>query len=324
MIFAGCFLSGMGMASFPVCGNKIINFISFAMLGFGLSMLRGPLMKTISENLKQSAAEIVCVLFSASSFAGPLIASVLSVAFNWKTVFYVISAFALILAFGSFFVLSHLENKGIVKYSKDNANVLLGIKKLFKIKNFLFYLTVGAICEVVSSSITFWIPSYLNEFLSLSAKMTASIFSLMSLVGVFSPFVCIFVYHRIIKHDILINIIFFGMSTLLILTLLITQTNPVLNVSAFVIARVMVGCASTTLWSIFIPSLANYGVVSTGNGFFDFSGYAVASIFSAVFSVFVEKIGWSGLIVMWALIISIGFFVALSVFIKNKLQTRIY
>ena len=98
----GCCIAGGGMALFPMWNNTVLNIIAFAMLGFGFSMLRGPLMKVIAENMSPTAAETVCMLFSVASFAGPLLASLLAVIFKWKLVFFVTAAFSVAMGVGSF------------------------------------------------------------------------------------------------------------------------------------------------------------------------------------------------------------------------------
>lgn len=318
MIFMGCLLSGIGMLFFPLLHNEISNYIAFGLLGFGLSMLRGPLMKIISENLLPKFAETVCVLFSAASFAGPLIASVLSVLFDWKVIYYFVSASAIVFAIGSFLLLTIFERKKLITFTPKKENIFKGFNRLFHIEKFSFYLLVGAIAEIVGASITFWIPSYLREYLSLPAEMTAGVFSFMSLVNVFAPLLSIFLYHRIFKNDIKFNTFLFAVATGSFLLLFVLKSFPILNIAFFIIAKVAIGCASNTLWAVFIPSLAKHNVVSTGNGFYDFSGYAFASIFNALFAGSIGKLGWNGLIFIWASIVAVGFVAALLILIKNK------
>ncbi|MBO5321888.1 MAG: MFS transporter [Clostridia bacterium] len=140
MILIGCLMSGVGMAIFPLWNNPVLNIISFGMLGFGLSMLRGPLMKVIAENMSPTAAETVCVLFSVASFAGPLIASLFAVIFNWQWVFIATALFAILMGVASFAYFTNLEKKGIIVFNPKKENIFKGIKDLFLIKNFVYFL----------------------------------------------------------------------------------------------------------------------------------------------------------------------------------------
>ena len=52
-------------------------------MGVGLSMLRGPIMKMVWENLSKDYSRVICTCLFAASFAGPLIASGFAIALNW-------------------------------------------------------------------------------------------------------------------------------------------------------------------------------------------------------------------------------------------------
>lgn len=315
MILTGCLMAGVGMGIFPLWNNPVLNIISFGMLGFGLSMLRGPLMKVIAENMSPTAAETVCVLFSVASFAGPLIASLFAVIFNWQWVFIATALFSVLMGVASFVYFTNLAKKGIIVFNPKKENIFKGIKNLFLIKNFVYFLLVGAIVEIGTSSINFWVPTYVTEYLGLSAEMGAGVFSFMSLLKIVSPFICIFLYHKVIKDVIKLEAFLFALSAVFFVFLLFTSKSPVLNIIFFSLAKLIIGCASTVLWSIFIPSLAKYGSVSAGNGVFDFTGYAAAALLNAFFASFSN---WSGVIVSWIVIMLIGFAGAFGIMLFRK------
>ena len=49
MIIMGLGISSVSTFVIPIFDNRILHFTAFALIGFGLSMLRGPLMKVISR-----------------------------------------------------------------------------------------------------------------------------------------------------------------------------------------------------------------------------------------------------------------------------------
>lgn len=317
MILMGCCIAGGGMALFPMWNNTVLNIIAFAMLGFGLSMLRGPLMKVIAENMSPTAAETVCVLFSVASFAGPLLASLLAVVFKWKLVFFVTAAFSVAMGVGSFVYFTNLERKGIITFTPKKENIFGGIKKLFLIKNFVFFLLVAAIVEIGTSSINFWIPTYMTEYLGVSAEMSAGIFSFMSMLKIVSPFICIFIYRTLIKDVIKLEATLFIISAVFFILLMFTKELPLLNIALFSLAKLAIGCSSTVLWSIYIPSLAKHGSVSAGNGVFDFTGYAAAALLNAFFASFDN---WNGVIISWTgmMIVGLGGALVAGLLMKGK------
>ena len=108
----------------------------------------------------------------------------------------------------------------------------------------------------------------------------------------------------------------FALSALFFLLLIFTKEIPILNIFLFALAKITTGCASTVLWSIYIPSLAKYGSVSTGNGVYDFSGYAAAAMLNAFFASFSN---WNGVIISWVLIMLVGLIGSvISIFINKR------
>ncbi len=117
MIIMGLGVSSISTFAIPLFDNRIIHFTAFALIGFGLSMLRGPLMKVISENTAATHARMICTLFSMAGFAGPLIASLLSIFFEWRAVFTVTGIISVFITVASVTVISLLEKRGEIKFT---------------------------------------------------------------------------------------------------------------------------------------------------------------------------------------------------------------
>ena len=77
---AGSWRSGLAALTVPMVQNRMVHFVCFAVMGYSLSMLRGPMTKIISENTAPGPARLLCTLLNMTCYAGPLIASLLSMA----------------------------------------------------------------------------------------------------------------------------------------------------------------------------------------------------------------------------------------------------
>ena len=97
-------------------------------------MLRGPLMKIISENTCSNHARLICVFFSFSSFAGPLVASVFALINGWNLAFVFAGAVAVAFGFFAYIVFSVMEAKGFISYIKTEVKSI----KTHKIKGVNF------------------------------------------------------------------------------------------------------------------------------------------------------------------------------------------
>lgn len=306
MIIMGLGVSSISTFAIPLFDNRIIHFTAFALIGFGLSMLRGPLMKVISENTAATHARMICTLFSMAGFAGPLIASLLSIFFEWRAVFTVTGIISVFITVASVTVISLLEKRGEIKFTpKKEKGVLNSILSVFKLEDFFFYMFISAIGEIAGSSITFWIPTYTTEHLGFSSDAASTIYSVVSLTTLFTPFITLVIYEKLIRNGVKLALVMYVLSAVFFIAVRFTAA-PLVNVIMLIIAKMAAAAASSIVWSAYIPGLARSGKVSSANGVIDAAGYAMASLANVIFSGSVSRLGWSGIVNMWYIIMLIG------------------
>ena len=306
MIIMGLGVSSISTFAIPLFDNRIIHFAAFALIGFGLSMLRGPLMKVISENTAATHARMICTLFSMAGFAGPLIASLLSIFFEWRAVFTVTGIISVFITVASVTVISLLEKRGEIKFTpKKEKGVLNSILSVFKLEDFFFYMFISAIGEIAGSSITFWIPTDTTEHLGFSGDAASTIYSVVSLTTLFTPFITLVIYEKLIRNGVKLALVMYVLSAVFFIAVRFTAA-PLVNVIMLIIAKMAAAAASSIVWSAYIPGLARSGKVSSANGVIDAAGYAMASLANVIFSGSVSRLGWSGIVNMWYIIMLIG------------------
>ncbi len=321
MVSTGLIISGVSASLFPFLNNLYLQMLSFALNGFGLSMMRGPLVKTISENTLPKYARNCCVGFSVAGFCGPLIAAMIAAVLPWQWVFFVTALIMVFMGIISFLILTFYEKKGIIKDTKKEADKpKTSYIKMFLLDKFVMYIFVGALTEIVSASVMFWIPTYLSENLNFSAAAAGLIYSVISILRSLSPFLTIFIFKLIRERDSLLIKVFFFASCIFF-ALMNFISNVWINIIMLILSLMCVGCISSTLWSFYIPSLSRSGCVSSANGLFDFSGYIAASIANVVFANAVTQFGWTRLIYIWSALMLSGVIIAVicGIFpLKNK------
>lgn len=306
MIIMGLGVSSISTFAIPLFDNRIIHFAAFALIGFGLSMLRGPLMKVISENTAATHARMICTLFSMAGFAGPLIASLLSIFFEWRAVFTVTGIISVFITVASVTVILLLEKRGEIKFTpKKEKGVLNSILSVFKLEDFFFYMFISAIGEIAGSSITFWIPTYTTEHLGFSGDAASTIYSVVSLTTLFTPFITLVIYEKLIRNGVKLALVMYVLSAVFFIAVRFTAA-PLVNVIMLIIAKMAAAAASSIVWSAYIPGLARSGKVSSANGVIDAAGYAMASLANVIFSGSVSRLGWGGIVNMWYIIMLIG------------------
>lgn len=319
MIIMGLGISSVSTFVIPIFDNRILHFTAFALIGFGLSMLRGPLMKVISENTAATHARMICTLFSMAGFAGPLIASILSIFFKWRAVFTATGVISVIITVLAVAAITALEKRGEIKFVPKYDKGIAGILNVFKLEDFIFYMLISSIGEIAGSSITFWIPTYTTEHLGFSNDVASTIYSVVSFSTLFTPFITLLIYEKLIRNGIKLALVMYVISAVFFIAVRFTAA-PVLNVSMLIIAKVAAAAASSIVWSAYIPGLARSGKVSSANGVIDAAGYAMASLANVLFSTFVGRLGWGGIVNMWYIIMLIGAAVSFIKLIMKKKQ----
>jgi len=307
MIGIGLCVSGMSAFLFPLFKNEAAAVILFGIMGFGMSMLRGPLMKIISENTAPKAARMICTIFSITAFVGPFIVSALIIVFTWDIVFISTGIFVVLYGIGLYIVIEIFSKKGFIKtwQQPENKKISAEFKELFKVDHFVYYMIVAGLVEISTSSISFWVPTYFTEFLGINPDVSIILSSIISFLRALTPFASLYLFKILNGNDIKINYISYIISAVGFLILAFIKT-PWLNILLFILALLAVTCSGNILWSIYIPSLAKTGKTSTANGILDFTGYACAAVANIFFGNAVELIGWRNLIFVWFSIMAVG------------------
>ncbi len=297
MILVGLSLTATAITAFPLVPFAWLQVACFVMMGIGLSMLRGPIMKLVSENLSKDISRVICTLLTVVSFIGPLVASALAILFKWDVMFIVAGLSTYFVAAVAFICLTIFERRGQLTFYRNKKSGLDGILTLFKLENFVFYMIVGGVVEIAGSAITFWIPTYLSEALKLDIITTNAIYSAITVVTSLAPFVALFVFKLIKERDI--TLLRFGfLISVASFVLMILVPNAWAKITFLVIAKFCLACCSSVLWSIYIPGLGSTGKVSSINGVINCTGYLSASIANAVFSSLLG-LRWDGGGMVW-------------------------
>jgi OPA family glycerol-3-phosphate transporter-like MFS transporter len=314
MVLIGILSAGVACSVFPLMPVQPLQMLCFAVFGFALSMVRGPLMKIIAENTKPNHARTICVFFSFASFAGPLIASVFAMLNNWTWAFAAAGATALVVAVIMYTVLTAMEKKGLLTYKTTKGQGLRSLLDVFKIEKFVFYMVIACLVEIGAASISFWIPTYLTENLGFDNNTANLIFSGISTARSLMPFAALIIFRSINEKDVPMMRTAFAASAIMFCGMLFTD-NVVLSLVLLVAALLAMSCSSALLWSIYIPGLGKTGKVSSVNGVLDCTGYAAAAAANILFAKVMTACGWNAVFMLWA---SIGIIGVIATFFAGK------
>lgn len=321
MVSTGLALSSVGLFMFSYVDSAVVDVIGFGIIGFGLSMMRGPLVKVISENTKQKYARLACTFLSFVSFAGPLLVGLFASFMDWESVF-VFSAFlTLAMAMFSFVTLTVFEKKGMIvpiKKVSNGENVeRASIWSVFKLDNFVIYIFIEIIVDTMAISLDQWLTIFFSDHLALSVETSKGIFYAISILRALCPFLSLLIFKVVGGRDLfLIRIAYFTAALLFAAMFFISDAWVCIVLLS--LALMCSSVASATIWSIYIPGLGKSGRVSSVNGILDSFGYAGASVMNLVFAFVWSGIGGNGLILTWAGFAAVG--AMMTLFGKKRIQ----
>jgi OPA family glycerol-3-phosphate transporter-like MFS transporter len=311
MISFGLIFAGICNLLFSfMSGSLVAEYIFYAMSGFFLSMIYGPMTKVVAENTEPNYAVRCSMGYEFAALLGSPLAGILAAFLLWNLVFAASSATLILMGCLCFTVFTVFEKKGIIEYNKYKPSVEKGGIRLLLKHQIVKFTLISILTGVIRTTVVFWMPTYISQYLGYSSDDAAMIFTVSSLVISLTTFIAIFIYERLGRNMDLTILLSFILSALCFFFVFLLK-QPMLNIILLVLSIMASNSAATMLWSRYCPSLRDTGMVSSATGFLDFVSYMAASISSTLFANAVADIGWGNLILVWFGLMVIGVAVAL-------------
>jgi len=321
MISFGLILAGGCNLLFPYIADKpMAAQCIYGLSGFFLSMIYAPITKVVAENTEPIYAVRCSLGYTFSSLLGSPLAGLLAAFLVWQEAFGVGSSLLIVMGLACFTIFCAMEKKGIVKYNqyerkKENDKGIgqsVGVLIHNRIIRFSF---ISIVTGVVRTSVVFWLPTYLAQYLEFSSEKSATIFTGATLIISLSTFVAVFLYERLRRNMDLANLTCFVIAAVAFFMVYLIK-SPLFNIIFLIIAIMGANCAASLMFSVYLPGLRDTGMVSTATGFIDFLSYMAASVSSSIFANAVSSIGWNKLILVWFGLMVAG--VVVSIPIKKR------
>ena len=314
MISLGLLLSGITNFIFANVASvsETAAIVFYGMTGYFLSMIYGSITKVVAENTELVYATRCSMGYTFASFIGSPMAGVAAAALTWQGVFMSSTAALGIMAIVCFAVFLVYEKKGIVKYNQfkpQREEKGYGVKVLIK-RQIIKFTFIAIITGVIRTSVVFWMPTYITQYLGFAPETSASVFTVATFVISFTTFIAIFIYEKLGRNMDKTILIMFSLSAVFFaLTYFVRQ--PALNIILLVLGIMASGGSATMLYSRYCPSLCDTGMVSSVTGYIDFISYMAAAMANKLFAGAPSAIGWNGLILVWFGVVALGVIIAL-------------
>lgn len=314
LVGGGLFLAGICNVCIPYLSNLTLVMIIYSSSGFFLSMIYAPIMRMVAENTKPVYASRCSLGFTIASFLGVPMASLTALLWAWEQVFWMCGMILILLGILSFVVFQRFERQGIIRYRSGQKKAKASIDLPLLIKRGVIKFTlISMLTGIVRTSVLFWVPTYLSQYLGLSEQIAAVVFAMITLLQSASPFInVLLLYERVLKRDIDRMVLWMFACSTVSFGLMCCVSQPVFNILCLLAALVTSAGASTMLFSVYCPSLKDTGAVSTVTGFLDAVSYMAAAMANLFFSNAINTIGWNRLIWIWSGLMLFGVLVSMS------------
>lgn len=290
-----------------VTDNPFMACLLYALTGFFLSMVYAPMTKINSENVEVIYITKCALAIQIASLLGSPLAGVLASVLSWKLVFGFSSGFLFFSGILGYAFYVNYERKGMITYNrfakaaKESGGT---IQLLFK-REIVRYTIVSALTGIIRTSVVFWLPTYISQYLGFSASKATMFFTIATVFISLSAFLAVIMYEGLKRKIKLTLLLSFAISAIGFLgAYLINQ--PFVNIVMMILAILFANCASNLLWSVYCPSLRDTGMVSATTGFLNFISYMSASVSNTIFGNAVSTIGWGNLILIWFILMAVG------------------
>lgn len=313
LVSGGLVAAGVGIALLGLIQSHTGILVAYTLVGFALSTLYAPLMKVIAENLKDIYAVRCCLALAFACLLGSPTAGIVAMYFQWKAAFVICGAMAVISGAVFFLLMVFLEKKRVVQYrkQKEEQKKSGGIKTLIE-HEIIKYSLISVLTGIVRTSVLFWVPTYLSQYLGFSPGHSATIFTVITCVLSAAPyFNNLVLYDRVFKRNRNKSLIFAFSMSMLSFFMMFAISNKAVNIVFVLAAIAMNQGASGILWEVYCPSLGETGMVSTATGYLDFLSYLAAALANLLFANAISAIGWQTLILVWTGLMASGFILVL-------------
>lgn len=312
MISMGLILAGTATTLFSVLfHNLTASYVSYGLTGFFLSMIYAPMTKVVAENTEPLYAPRCSLGYTFASFFGSPLAGLLAAILMWQQAIAITGGVLIIMGAVSFAGFLIMERKGIVRYGTyTHPKTAAGGLRILIQHQIIKFTLVSAITGVVRTTVVFWLPTYIVQYLGFSPKDSALIFSVATFFISMTVVLTSVLYEWLHRDlDLVVLVAFVSASICFLLVFFVKAPLP--NVIIMVLAILSANIASSIMWIRYCPGLRDTGMVSTATGFLDFVSYMAASAASTLFANAVTNIGWAKLILVWFGLMVVGVLVAL-------------
>ena len=314
LMFAGFLLTAAMNVLIPFCPNGYFMCVVWAINGFAQSFMWPPMVKIMKTAMDDDGYNkgvlVVNLGATVATIMIYLIAPFIIRQWNWRAVFRINSAVAVIMSVVWIIVIGKIEKSANIVYALNGGkSAEKKQKKSFNINiALLVFAMLGIMLQgMLRDGVTTWVPTLITEVFRLDSSNSILTSVVVPIFSFISLKVSSVIYDKMGKKPYLTAGMFFALGTVCAVALRIfSGTSPILTV--FLAAMLVAFMHGVNLILVcFLPGiLAGEDNMSVISGMLNFTTYVGSAISTFGFAVFSEKSGWGGTVSLWAVIAALG------------------
>ena len=327
MVACGIFGAGVLNLLFPLTRSYTLWLLLRFLTGFCMSMVWPSLLNAMIRLMKDEDKLAYTVHISSSIAAGTLGSYLSSSAllkwFSWKETFFFPGL--LLLAIGVLWFLLYpviCKNKEAEESKTDPASSdessgspqsetdtsltdpdhPLPLKKLWLLPCLLGALIPVILHGVIKDGMTSWVPTYFTEVYGVSASFSALISILLPIVNLSGAYLAAFCYKHLKKNGFTAASVFFAVSALFFLCMLLYKNSLILSMIAFALITSAMMAVNVLMITLLPLSFERVGRSATVSGGLNAIAYGGSAVGSGLIGILSEHAGWDAAVISWLII----------------------
>ncbi|HOA30940.1 MAG TPA: MFS transporter [Clostridia bacterium] len=308
LIMAGLIGGGLVTFFFPYVQYASLAIFLWGLCGFFCSTLWGPLSKIVAENMETRIARILMLFLTAASITGSMLAYVVcAVVSNWETAFFVSGIYMIATSVLWYLIITLLEKRKQISYKTKRDKLLegqkgLGINARYLVNHAIIPVTIAIMLNsIIRNAASFWIPTYIKEAFEVKASFSSAIIIVLPIVNLVGTIISYKMLPLFKENEHTLSACLFGFSSIMFILILLLGNVMSIAITAMFLASAAMSGVCNLLFSVYVLRFSKTGRTSGIAGSLDFAAYMMASLANTLIGFWVEKFGWSFVILTWCI-----------------------
>lgn len=330
LIFIGLIVSAFANLLFGFSTNYIVMGILWMINGYFLSMLWGPIMKTLSHWFSVESRSNVAIGISTSMVGGFLLAwgfigFILSF-MEWNWAFWIPGI--IIFIFSILFLIFSKDSPTDVhmppiseEISEDKKASELSLLKVIS-ETKLWFVVIACYAQgIVKDGISLWAPKLLMDTHHLDIESAVPFIIFIPIMNFFGMLLASKLNKRFNNKEKLTAVVLFVLGIITLIGLIkLGAYSPILAIIFLGLSSAMMYGANTILLGVIPLAYVKYNKTSSVAGFLDFNSYMAAGLSSLIAGFSLDRIGWNGILIFWIVMIAVAILALYRSLVHDRLK----